>query len=156
MPLSFLLDIDAQRRYINGYREHKEESHALSYIVSKGIIDAYLKEGHNVVLDKVMVKDEALGQIQPIIDLGEHHGAEVFEFILTCSKEELQRRADARGYRKGGLLTPDMIGPFWEQTQKLIRQRPDATIINTDKLSAEATFKKVMDCLESFKGENQS
>lgn len=53
MPLSFLLEIDAQRRFISHYREHEEEGRAMNSAISKAIIKSCLEDKHDIIIDKM-------------------------------------------------------------------------------------------------------
>ena len=53
MPLSFLLDIDAQRRFISQYREQREESGEMIRVISNSIIKGCLKASRDVIIDKM-------------------------------------------------------------------------------------------------------
>jgi adenylate kinase family enzyme len=139
-PLSFLVDIDALRRYISGYRDQKEESKNLSLLVSEAIIDTYLKSNHDVIVDKVFTNVKTVDRL---IELGKKYNAEIHEFILNASKELVIERAEKRGYRENGLLTPEKVVQFWEGIQEYIKVRPDATVINIETLTQEEVYKHI-------------
>src|SRR3989338_4290855 len=60
MPLSFLLDVDAQARFISHYREFTEERREMVHAVSLGIIEACLKINRSVIVDKMIFHPEIL------------------------------------------------------------------------------------------------
>ena len=101
LPLLFLIDIDAQRRYISGYRERRKESGELVLKLSLGMVENYLQNGYGVVIDKVLTDAQIT---ERFIELGKKHGATVFDFILNAEKEPLIARADERGYKEGVCL----------------------------------------------------
>jgi len=137
LPLSFLLDIDAQRRYISKYKENRKESGELSLVVSRAIANEYLKSGHDVIIDKVIVNTTtALG----FIELGKKHNADIYEFILNSSRETLIKRAEERGYRDESLLTPERVERFWEEIQEYIKDNPEAIVIDTESLDVDSTI----------------
>lgn len=145
-PLSFLVDIDALRRYISGYREHKVQSKKLSLLVSESIVETYLKSGHDVVIDKVFTDVEVADRF---IELGKKYDADVYEFILNASRELVIKRAEERGYREGGLLTPEKVVKFWEGIQDYIKKRSEAVVINVEVLSQEEVCGYIMGELQA-------
>ena len=126
-PLSFLLDIDAQRRYLYGYREHRAESLALILELALAITDRHLASGHDVIIDKVFADPTVSSSF---FDVGHKHGADTYEFILNADKDTLLTRATQRGFREGSLLTPEKVEEFWKRTQEYITNRPDAVVID--------------------------
>lgn len=139
-PLSFLVDIDALRRYISGYREHKDESRRLSLLVSESIVETYLKAGHDVIIDKVFTDPEA---VDMFIELGKKYSADVHEFVLNASKELVVKRAEERGYRENSLLTPEKVVRFWEEIQEYIEKRPQAIVVDIETLNQEEVYKYI-------------
>lgn len=140
LPLSFLLDIDAQRRYISGYKEYREESLDLVLKLSLAIVERSLQSGHDVIIDKVFT-DAKISDA--FLELGRKYGAAVFEFVLTADKDTLIARADERGYIEGSMLTPEKVPEFWEKIQNYIKDRPHATVVETKNLSIDETFEYV-------------
>jgi predicted kinase len=136
------VDIDALRRYISGYRENKDESKGLSILVSESIVETYLKSGHDVIIDKVFTDTEIVDRF---IELGKKYNAEVHEFILNASRELVIKRAEKRGYRENGLLTPEKVVRFWEEIQEYIKKRPQATVVDIETLSQEEVYKYITD-----------
>ncbi len=132
-----MLEIDAQRRYISEYREHEQESKLLSYGISEAIIDTYLNSGNDVIIDKYLVDTEITNRF---LGLGKKHNADVYEFILNSSKELVIGRAKERGYRENSLLTPDKVERFWNEIQAYIKKRPDAVVIDLEKLDPDEVF----------------
>ncbi|MBP6888432.1 MAG: AAA family ATPase [Candidatus Pacebacteria bacterium] len=140
-PLSFLVDIDALRRYISGYREYKDESKQLSLLVSESIVATYLRCGHDVIIDKVFIDTQT---VERFVELGKKYEADVREFVLNASKELVVKRAKARGYRESSLLTPEKVVKFWEETQEYIKKRSQATIVDVETLSEEDVYKYII------------
>jgi broad-specificity NMP kinase len=143
LPMSFLIDVDAQRRFIGKYREkeYRESSRYLSFFVALGIVQTCLADGRDVIVDKFIMKDPNI--IDKFIGLGRKNNAEVFEIILWAEKDIVLKRAENRGYKVGGSLTPQKCEEFWYQMKDLKEQRPNAVVIPTDDLSVEETFEKV-------------
>ena len=140
-PLSFLVDIDALRRYISGYREYKDESKQLSLLVSESIVATYLRCGHDVIIDKVFIDTQT---VERFVELGKKYEADVREFVLNASKELVVKRAKARGYRESSLLTPEKVVKFWAETQEYIKKRSQATIVDVETLSEEDVYKYII------------
>lgn len=145
-PLSFLLDIDAQRRYISEYREHPAESRELVLKLSIAIVENYLQSGHDIIIDKVLT-DVAV--VEKFVELGKKYGAEVFEFILNTDKEILIARAEERGYIPGSMLTPEKVPEFWDRIQKYITERPNAVVVETMNVSPEHTFAYIAEKIQT-------
>ena len=141
LPLSFLVNVDAQRRFISQYREQAKESSDLAFEVSIAITEACLRSKRDVIVDKMIWNINST--LDTLDELGEKYGAEVHEIILEASKETVVKRVEGRGYKPGGLLTPEKVDRFWEETQKLKHERPNALVIQTDELTADQVFEKV-------------
>ncbi|MFA5986033.1 MAG: AAA family ATPase [Parcubacteria group bacterium] len=140
MPLSFLLDIDAQRRFISQYREKKEESGKIMMTISKAIIKSCLEDDRDIIIDKIMLDNDVLDFYYEIAKI---YGADVYEIILWAPKEVVMKRANERGWREGGLLTPEKCEIFWDKIDVLKNTRPQAHIINIDKMSEDETYLEV-------------
>ncbi len=140
MPSSVLLDIDELRRTIPNYRERGEESLRLAYDMAAGAIGNAHQAGKDVIVDKT-IGDESI--FERFMEAAREHGAEAYEFLLFGSKDSVQARADARGYRPGSLLTPEKVGMHWERANELKDKRPNAMVIDTSNLSSEEVFKTV-------------
>lgn len=141
LPLSFLVDIDAQRRSIGRYRECREESRVLSYAVTFGIVEACLKEGRDVIVEK-MINDESV--LDALRAIGEKYGAEVYEFILWMPKDLVLKRAFDRGYSAGNSLTPQKTEAFWDAIDTLKNNRPQAKVIDVSRLDEEQVLKEII------------
>ncbi len=147
IPSSFLVDIDELRRtIIPDYRERREESLRLSEVRAAEIIEEQLKSGHDVIIDKAILNEEVL---ESFVQLGNSLDAQVFEFFLFTDKETLQKRADDRGYKPGGLLTRERVGELWEKANALKEKRSDAIIIDTTNTGREEVFNRVTQELEN-------
>ena len=140
LPLSFLLDIDAQRRYISGYKEHRKQSGDLVLKLSLAMIENYLQNGHDVIIDKVFTDSQVSDKF---LELGRKYNATVFEFVLNADKETLIARANERGYREGSMLTPDKVPEFWEAMQNYITASPQAVVVDTNAMSIDDTFEYI-------------
>lgn len=140
IPLSLLLDIDAQRRYISGYKEHRKESSDLVVKLSLAMVENYLQNGYDVIIDKIFTDTQISDSF---LELGKKYNATVFEFILTADKETLIARAHERGYREGSMLTPEKVPTFWDAMQMYLKERTLAEIIDTTSLHPEQTFELI-------------
>ncbi|MEI6587541.1 MAG: AAA family ATPase [Candidatus Moraniibacteriota bacterium] len=140
MPLSFLLDIDAQRRFISHYREQKEESSKMMMTISRAIIRSCLEDNRDVIIDKILLDLDALDFYYEIANT---YGAKVYEIILWAPKEVVMERANDRGWREGGLLTPKICELFWDKINELKESRPQAHIINIDNMTEEDAYSEV-------------
>lgn len=142
---SLLIDIDAIRRLISGYREWPKESLEQSHKLAIVMVSTYLESGNSIIIDKTLLyADEVLDEF---ISLGNQHGAEVFEIILSVEKDILIKRAEERGFRPGGLLTPEKVIKHWEGHQRLISDRKDAIVIDTSSLTPEQVHARVREIL---------
>jgi predicted kinase len=144
LPLSFLLSIDEQRRYISHYRENRIESRDLVRNLALGIIDNYLQTGNNIIIDAVITDIEF---IEKIIQIGQKHNSQIFEFILNSDKDTLIKRAKERGFREGGLLTPEKVIEFWNNIQLYIENRLDSQVLNTENLTIKETYECIKEKL---------
>lgn len=142
MPKSFLLDIDALRRHMNGYREFADESRALSYAIGHGIVRTCLERGHDVILDRLMLTSDV---IEPFRSIANELGAEVYEFILWAPKDACFARAGERqnAWSKNGLLTPEKCMLFWDKMNVFKQECTTATIVDVDGLTPEEVLGKI-------------
>ncbi|OGI19308.1 MAG: hypothetical protein A3J06_03595 [Candidatus Moranbacteria bacterium RIFCSPLOWO2_02_FULL_48_19] len=141
LPMSLLADVDSWRKLISGWRENREKSLKYAYTFTVAAVDAYLQTGNSVIVDKAILSDDSV--IDTILSSGKKYGAEVFEFILTAKKDTIIKRAAQRGFHKNGLLTADRVIELWEITQKLIRKRSSAIIIDTSTLDPKEVYQKI-------------
>src|SRR3989338_6168668 len=140
MPLSFLVEIDAIRRLISGYKDHAEETSQNSFSVTRAIIDTYLQTGHDVIVEKMM-RDET--RLDSMIALAKRRGAHVTEIILWARKDFVLKRAGDRGYRKDSLLTPEKCERFWNEIDAIKDKRQGAIVIDVEKFSLDAVVEQI-------------
>ena len=140
MPLSFLLDVDAQMHFISHYRDLREERWALTKAVGQAIVRACFREGRDVILEKMIYDPGTLDSYRAVAD---ELGADVREFILTASKETVLARAHNRGFRDESLLTPEKCERFWQEIERLKPLRPEAVVIETDDLTLDEAASRV-------------
>jgi len=140
LPLSFLLEIDEQRRNISQYRELSKESRDISYNISRSIVETCLDSGLDVIIDKAMSDVDV---VDGFIKIAKKYKATVYEFVLNGSKELIMKRAEERGYRDGGLLTPEKVEKFWGDTQEYLKKKSGVIEINTQNLNKEEVFQSV-------------
>ncbi len=141
MPLSFLLEIDAQRRFISHYREYAEESRVMNLSIAKAIIKSCLEERRDIIIDKMTFGQNILNFYY---DIAKTYGADVYEIILWAPKEIIMQRADERGWVDDGLLTPEKCEFFWDKMNEVKEHRPHAHVINTESISEDAVYSQVM------------
>lgn len=140
MKLSFLLDIDAQRRYISCYSEHPVESGKMISTISSAIIKNCLENKQNVIVDKMTFD---LGTLDSYCELAAKCGADICEIILWAPRAFVMRRADERGWRDGGLLTPEKCDLFWHKIDKIKDQRNKSHIINVENKTEDELYAEV-------------
>lgn len=139
MPTSFLLDIDAQRRFMSQYRDYREESWELSRALGRAILKTCMELKLDVIVDKMLYDEETLDSYHVI---AQEHRVDVTEMILWATKEKVMQRAEDRGWREEGLLTPEKCERFWHEIDALKEKRPQAHLIDTSELSDEEVFKE--------------
>lgn len=142
LPLAHLVDIDALRRCISGYKENREESNRIALQITEAIIEASLQDRRDVVVEKYISKAEVVDRF---IALGVTYGASVTEVILTASKDLVTSRAAERGYTEGGTLTPEKVEAFWEAMETFRKERKNAIVIDVESLSEEEVYKRIID-----------
>lgn len=144
-PLSYLLDIDAHSRNISHYREYTDERRDLRDAVSKGILEATLSVGRSVVLEKMIYSNTLLDSYYQI---AKKYNADIHEIILWAPKDLVMKRADDRGWKVGGLLTPEKCELFWDEIDKIKEERTMATIVDVTSLSEKEVYIKVLELLK--------
>ena len=143
IPLSFLLDIDAQRRFISGRREKPEESGPMAMAISQNILKTCLQLGVDIVIDKMTFDKDVLDSFYKIAD---KYDAEIYEIILFASKELVTKRSEERGYSSedgAGLFTAEKCEYFWEEINKIKDVREKAHIINVEELSEDDVHSEI-------------
>ena len=141
LPMAFLLEIDALRRHFSRYKELRKESLFASYGLALTICEQNLKQGRNVIIEKVIADNDDF--LEDLISIGKSHGVDIYEIILNASKDVVVKRAADRGFKDGGSLTLDKVISFWEQIQDLIKRRSNAFVVDTDKMEIEDVLVKV-------------
>jgi broad-specificity NMP kinase len=109
--------------------------------VSEAVIDACLRSGNDVIVDKAISNLEVISRFTLV---AKKYSALVYEFVLNGSKEVVIKRAEERGYREGSLLTPAKLEKFWEDTQEYLEKRKDVLEVNTDILNKEEVFQLIL------------
>lgn len=140
MPLSFLLSIDAQRRFISHYAEQRDMSNIMIQAISSAILKSCLEINHDVIIDK-MVFDQNI--LNSYYEIAKSHGATVHEIMLWAPKKFVINRAEKRGWRENGLLTPEKCGLFWDKINELKGGRPQAQIINVENMTTDEVYLKI-------------
>ncbi len=143
IPLSFLLDIDAQRRFISGRRENAKESGKMVMTISQNILETCLQLGVDVVIDKMTFDKNVLNFYYKI---AEKYDADIYEIILFASKELVTKRAEERGYDtsgRSGLFTSQKCEYFWEEINKVKDIRKKAHIINVEELTENEVYLEI-------------
>ncbi len=141
MPLSFLLEVDAQRRFISHYREYAEESRTMNLAIAKAIVKSCLESNRDVIVDKMTFGQSILNFYY---EAAKTYSADVFEIILWAPKEVVMKRANERGWVEGGLLTPEKCEIFWEKMNVLKENRPQAHVINTENMPEDEVYAQVV------------
>ena len=119
--MSLLLPIDELRRLYSGFRQAREESMMLTNEMGRAMARVSLNHGHSVILEGLKTRQDLL---DPWVQLAREHQADVYEYMLWAPKDLVLRRADERGYRPGGLLTPEKVERFWDELDALRTTRP--------------------------------
>lgn len=141
MPMSLLADVDLWRTLVSGWKENRTESLALAYKYTVGAVGAYLKTGHDVIVDKAILSDDSV--IDALVESGKANFADVYEFILIAKQDIIEKRAEARGFHENGLLTREKVTELWHTAQNLIPKRSNAIVIDTSEIEADAVFQKI-------------
>lgn len=144
LPNSVVIDIDELRRSIPKYKERRQESLLLSYQKAGELIETFLKNEQNVIIDKAISQEDTLNMFT---EIGKKYRAQVYEFLLFTDKETLQRRADERGYKSGSLLTREKVGELWEKAEALRKQRAQAIVIDTSDMTVDEVVATVQSAL---------
>ena len=145
VPMSFLLDLDEQRKCISHFEEHLQESRVLSFDIALAIAEACFKRGKSFVSGKGMYLDIIEGDrnkhvLDMFIDIGTKYQAEIFEIFLWADKETTLRRVNNRGFETKTRMNLEKAGEYWEQTQEFAKKRKDKYIIDTSFLTPDEVF----------------
>lgn len=156
MPLSFLLDLDLQRKFISHHGEYPKESNSLSFDIALAIAETCLRNGQDFISGKGMLdlieKRQSKNRIDQFVEMGYKYGAETYEIFLWADKETSLKRADKRGYgkklRETIENTKELFGRYWEEMNVLKEKRTKAVIVDTSNLSIEGVFEKVKNIIK--------
>lgn len=140
MPSSLLIDVDELRRTIPNYHEQREESLRRSYELTAEAIAAGLQNGHDIIIDKAISYSDTL---DTFTEVGRKHNADIYEVLLFADKAVVEKRAADRGFKEGGLLTPEKVSELWEKSFALHGQRKDAVVIDTTPLDPDQAYAAV-------------
>lgn len=144
MPSSVLIDIDELRRTIPDYRERREESLRQAYELAAKSIEENLEVGKDVIIDKTIGDTNVLDRF---VATAQECGADACELLLFADKGTVRARADARGYKPGGLLTPERVEEHWERANELRGLRKKALVIDTTGLRPDEVFSATLAAL---------
>lgn len=152
IPMSFLLDLDEQRKYISHYEEYLKESRVLSFDIALAIAEVCLKRGQTFVSGKGMYLDIIEGGRNKHVldifeDVGKKYQAEIFEILLWADKETTLQRVKNRGFKTKTRMTIKKAGEYWEQTKTFMSKRNKAIVVDTSLLSPDEVFEKVIDII---------
>ena len=135
LPMALLIDLDVWRRFVNGWKENREESLRYVYQVAIAAVGAYLQAGHSVIVDKAILNNNHV--LDALVSAGKKHRAEVFEFILIADKTTIIARANKRrSVTRGRILASNaQVMRFWDIARKLVAQRQQAIVVDTSDLT---------------------
>lgn len=140
LPGSVLVSIDDLRRLISGYNKSSKESWVFSMTIATHMIATALKDGRDVIVDKMIYDQDVLDQLHTI---AAEHNARAHEFIIWADKETVMARAQARGYKPDGLFTPEKCERFWHEIDALKHVRKQAVIIDAMSNDANSVVKEI-------------
>jgi predicted kinase len=145
LSMSVRIDIDEIRRLIADYREHRQASGLLAFELAFGMIESALKNGCDVIIDKIMFNysKSPKNYLQEFQELAKKYQAEFLEFILKADKKVIVDRVIKRGLDKKSLLTMDRVEEFCDEIDNFIPQRKKAKLIETTNLTEIEVFEKV-------------
>lgn len=141
IPLSFLLDIDAQRRFVSKRYKNREKSGNIALMIGDSILKTCLENKVDVIIDKMLFNQKIL---EGYYKIAKKYNAKIYEIILIASKELVIKRANERGYIDvPGAFTPQRCEYFWEEINKIKDSREKAHIINVEELSENEVYLEI-------------
>lgn len=142
MDRSLLIQPDALRRLMSGYRAHFEESRDVRDHMTFALLDVAVNDGCPAIVEQIYHAEHYLETLRA---MAESKGYEVFEYILWAEWETVWTRSQERPQRPNSLLTPELIREKWEQIGELKEKRGQARIIRTDGLDAGKVAMKILE-----------
>ena len=97
-PLTLQINVDTIRRMISFYREEKDLSGPLSKQLAVSMARTHLNEGYDVVISQIFYQPDVMQQCEHLCQETE---SDLYECVLTLSREESLRRFIERGIRDG-------------------------------------------------------
>jgi len=152
MPMSFLIDLDEQRRFISHYREYKKESGKLSFDVALAILEVCMKNGYDYIIGKGIlaagpyIHDKNL--IEKFAKIGKKYKAEIYEIFLWADKEVTYKRMQKRGFKHKPNTPRDKLNENYKLEEITKDKRTKAFVIDSNDLTANEVFKKACGIVE--------
>jgi predicted kinase len=140
MSLSYLIGVDDITRGLSGYRQHRPEARKVRERLTYATLETMFELGHDVILEKMNYQEEILDEYR---NIAQKHGVKTFEIILWAPKEVVMKRAHERGWREGGLLTPEKCEQFWDQVDEVKDNRKDAVVLDVSEMDEKQVLNEV-------------
>lgn len=154
--LALDLDIDRIRALLGRWPEHAAEAGVLARELTLAMARAHLRAGHDVIIPQYLGRIAFLEQIDRLAaDLG----IPLREIVLLDGKPNMLRRFADRasaGPRAGHIeADPDLrgadreatLGHMYDRLVRIIEQRPNARIIQSDEGQPRKTYRRLLDAL---------
>lgn len=145
-PGTEILDVDEIRRTIPNYRENRVESGKESFRMAYKQASNKLANGHDVIIPSCVRWQDSFEAFE---QAAKNVGAEFVELLLDLPKEAAIKRAVNRGFKPGGLLTPDNLAPMYEEMMGAVEQRPHTIKIDASG-DVDSTYQTVKSQLKTL------
>lgn len=152
-------DIDVLRTLVGGWQHDFDAASALIRPVALGMISAYLRNGHDVVLPQLLV---ALSELEKFEAAAREVGSAFIECVLMDDVEP----SLSRFYRRGGEGTDsawhaqvtavvaanggdDLLIRLHKGLRELLTHRPNCFVISSVEGRVDDTYRSLVDALHS-------
>ncbi|QQR79054.1 MAG: AAA family ATPase [Candidatus Moraniibacteriota bacterium] len=147
------INIDEIRHLITSRKQFPEISYPVARKFTKRILEEAVSDGFDVVIDKMLFDEPSYGEMASAIDIYRSvtlaQGGIFFEFILMADEDTLMKRAEKRGFRPDGSVTPTTVIEFHNAMKEFLTTRKDAIIIKTDNLNPPETLAYIWKIIEN-------
>ena len=143
------LDTDRIVSLIGGWRENFWQTLGPARALAVGMAETHLRGGRDVIMPQLVAK---LSEIDRFEAVAKAAGAEYRELVLLTDHDALHARWDARppnpiddimAEHGGAALLTKIYGDL----TSFVRERPDATVIETGGQTVEETYRAVVSAL---------
>jgi predicted kinase len=145
-PGTWLLDVDALRTWVSGWRDDFTATGALARPVALAMLGAAAGSGQDVVLPQLLADPAERDRFRAAAEAG---GAQWVEVVLVAGVSETAARLGARSADQPWLQAvhdvldaagQELVSTYADRVAALVAATPDAVLLDTRGLGVEASY----------------